>query len=133
MSTTHGGKNIQFRWFLEDDLLIIKNEKGRVHQYSLGEIVKILQWVEHKFSQDWFPLANNVAKLGKGTEKPGLGTAILEQSPGDISHAQGSSYLGVVLEEVGLLRWNGAKRGIKWKLVQSEIDRESIRRALTLK
>ena len=133
MSTTHGGKNIQFRWFLEDDLLIIKNEKGRVHRYSLDEIVEILQWLEQQFGQSWFPLANNVAKLGKGTEKLGLGTAILEQSPGDITHAQGSSYLGVVLEEVGLLRWNGAKRGIKWKLVQSEIDRESIRRALTLK
>ena len=32
------------------------------------------------------------------------------------TYAQGASYLGVVLEELGYLRWNGRSRGIGWRL-----------------
>ena len=54
-----------------------------------------------------FPLANNVQHLRDGTEKMGLGRAILDLKGSTISHAQGSSYLGVVLEECGIssLEW----------------------------
>ncbi len=33
-----------------------------------------------------------------------------------LPHAQGSSYLGVVLEEIGVFNWNGAKKGIQWRI-----------------
>ena len=59
-----------------------------------------------------------MALLGKEEEKNGLGTAILNHSPDDITHAQGSSYLGVVLEEVGVFQWNGEKRGIHWRILK---------------
>ena len=76
----------------------------------------IIQWLYENFQMDWFPLANNVELMHRGEERPGLGMAILKGTPHDISHAQGSSYLGVVLEEAGVLEWNGERRGIQWRL-----------------
>jgi len=70
------------------------------------EVFDIMNWLTEKFGLGWFPLANNVEKLWQGTDVDGLGVAILRQRPGDISHAQGASYLGVVLEHAGILEWN---------------------------
>ena len=112
MSVTHG-KRVHFQWEVDHNQLKIINQRGKAHNYRLDEIVAILDWLSKEFGQRWFPLANNVAKLGKGTKKPGLGTAILDQAPGDITHAQGASYLGVVLDEVGIFSWNGVSLGIK--------------------
>jgi len=131
MSYTHGGKHIHFEWGLENDLLTIVNENGRIHKYHLDEIIKIIQWLKEEFGDNWFPLANNVAKLGDGTEKNGLGVAILEQAPGDITHAQGASYLGVVLEQVGIFKWNGASRGIEWRFERKVNEREELRKLLS--
>ena len=131
MLRTHGGKSIQFDWCFEKDLLIIKNEKGRIHKYKLEDIFQILTWLEKEFGSNWFPLANNVEKLGNGTEKKGFGVAIIEYTPGDINHAQGASYLGVVLEHIGILEWNGKKWGIQWRLSLSSISKENIRSSIS--
>ena len=117
-SVTHGGNYKNFEWHVFDNIIFIKNEKGANHSYIISEVFEIIQWLKDTFGKEWFPLANNVELMGRGEEKDGLGTAILDLSPGDITHAQGSSYLGVVLEEVGIFVWNGAKRGIKWRIVK---------------
>jgi hypothetical protein len=118
MSLTHGGKKAKrFKWEYRDHQIIIKNENGRMHSYSVGEIYDIITWLAGKFGDGWFPLANNVQKLGDGTEIDGLGLAILHQRPKDITHAQGSSYLGVVLEEVKIFEWNGKAKGIEWRTI----------------
>jgi len=118
MSTTHGGRYKIFKWGLDGDKIYIKNEDGREHTYSLLETYEIINWLKNKFGKDWFPLANNVELMGRGEEKDGLGIAILNLSPNDITHAQGASYLGVVLEEIGIFEWNGAKKGIKWRIIK---------------
>jgi len=118
MSTTHGGRSKGFGWRLASNQIHIKNDDGREHFFSLSETYQIIQWLKGNFENNWFPLANNVELLGKGIEKNGLGKAILNYSPDDITHSQGSSYLGVVLEEVGLFQWNGEKRGIQWRIVK---------------
>jgi hypothetical protein len=118
MSTTHGGRKKGFGWRLNGNQIHIKNDDGREHVFSLSETFQIIQWLNGIFRNDWFPLANNVALLGSGEEKDGLGTAILSHSPDDITHAQGSSYLGVILEEIGVFQWNGEKRGIQWRIVK---------------
>jgi len=118
MLYTHGGKSRKFEWGFANDLLTIKNEFERIHVYPLREIYSILQWLESEFHNEWFPLANNVEKLGNGTERKGLGIAIYRQNPGDVTHAQGASYLGVVLESVRLFEWNGAKWGIQWRITR---------------
>jgi hypothetical protein len=132
MSSTHGGRSVSFQWHFENDLLTITNEKGRTHEYSLAEIVRTLRWLEDEFGEGWFPLINNVEKLGKGTEQKSLSVAILRQAPGDITHAQGASYLGVVLEEAEILKWNGAKRGIMWRLTDRTFKKEGIKRAFLI-
>jgi hypothetical protein len=92
----------------QEDYVKIKNENGRQEEYSVHEIFEVLNWLTDKFGLDWFPLANNVEKLGNETEVNGLGVAILQKRPRKISHAQGASYLGVVLEHVGILEWNNS-------------------------
>ena len=124
MLQTHGGKKVSFTWNLIGDVLVIENEKGRIHKYQLDEIVSIIAWLQNEFGDKWFPLANDVRKLGNGSEVAGLGTAILKQTPGDITHAQGSSYLGVVLDQIGVLKWNERKKGIKWQILKADINKD---------
>ena len=135
MSTTRGSekKAKQFKWWFEPDRkmvmiekMVIKNENPLHHSYSVEEIRAILGRLDHDFGGEWFPLANNVALLGKGTEKMGLGRAILEQGKRSVRHAQGASYLGVVLEECGYLVWNEKHWGIKWRIDRPHFDLEKL-------
>lgn len=118
MSVTNGGRAKQFKWEVVTPRIRIENAEGRVHEFELTEILEILNWLKLTFKGDWFPLANNVESLGNGSEKDGLGIAILNMNPNDVSHAQGSSYLGVVLQECGIFEWNNMKRGIEWRIVK---------------
>jgi|LGVF01.1.fsa_nt_gb hypothetical protein len=132
MLSTHGGKSKEFEWEYNcnRDRLFIENEDGRIHMFDLPEIMEIIDWLVERFGTNWFPLANNVQKLGDGTEKPGLGMAILSQRPKDITHAQGSSYLGMVLENVNIFQWNGAMKGIQWRMIKQDWDAAEIRQLL---
>ncbi len=134
MCVTHGyaGQCKQFNWVLQDDYVKIKNANGRQHEYSLSEILAVLMWLD-RFDGDWFPLANNVLKLGLDTEVDGLGVAILRQQPGNIGHAQGASYLGVVLDHVEILEWNGKHRGIQWRIIHPVQNLDELRRAIKAK
>jgi hypothetical protein len=119
MSVTRGGpsKGKRFRWHFDEgsQKVRIENEDRKdLHSYTVEEIQAILKAIYREFKQGYFPLADNVKHLGHGTEKMGLGRAILDLKGSTISHAQGSSYLGVVLEECGYLLWNGEHKGIQW-------------------
>jgi hypothetical protein len=130
MSHTRGGasKRKCFTWHcdLQLDRITTTSEDGTAHTYHIAEIQSIVQYLHSKFGDAFFPLANNVAKLGAGTEQRGLGTAILAQKPGDTTHAQGASYLGVVLEEAGYFEWNGRHRGIAWRLIDHDFSAETL-------
>ena len=132
MSETRGGerKRKRFEWWYvaEENKILIKKQEGerREHEYSVREIESILRRLESVFGDGFFPLANNVQKLANGTEREGLGTIILEQKPGDIYHAQGSSYFGVVMEECNYFEWNGKHVGIHWRLIDHDFTRETI-------
>ena len=130
LSETRGGinKRKKFRWIYdpEEKTLLITNEDGKSHEYTIKEIENVLRKIEAKFGSGYFPLANNVEKLANGSERLGLGTIILKQKPGDIYHAQGSSYFGVVMEECRYFEWNGKHRGIHWRLVDTDFNRESV-------
>ncbi|MBJ6749880.1 hypothetical protein [Geomonas anaerohicana] len=129
--TTHGGgKARRFSWACHGDLIAIVNEKGRTHTYHLDEVFRIYSWLFQKFDNGWFPLANNVKKLGGNEEIAGLGVAILSQRPGDIAHAQGASYLGVLLEDIGVLEWNLAKKGIQWRIIKRVQSLDALRAKL---
>ena len=134
MLMTHGGlKAKRFDWVLLNEFVKIENENGRQVEFSLSEILAILNWLTEKFGNGWFPLANNVEKLGHNEEADGLGVAILRQSPKNISHAQGSSYLGVVLEHAGILEWNNKPRGIEWRIIRKVQTLDELRVVLNKK
>ncbi len=126
MAVTRGGINRkrQFHWRFDENSqrVEIENENGLKHSYSSQEIQNILSKLYSEFEYNFFPLANNVEHLGNGTERRGLGMIILEQPGANVYHAQGSSYLGVVLEESGYLEWNWQHRGIAWKLKDSDFS-----------
>ena len=113
---TRGAKEKSFSWEWDGKTLDIRRENGHHDEFSIKELHRILKSLEDQFQTGWFPLANNVAKMPKGTEKPGLGMTIFKIRPGDTTHAQASSYLGVVFEELGLTTWNGESKGIEWRL-----------------
>jgi hypothetical protein len=131
-SETHGYRSKKFAWefVAGPERLQIESVAGIEHNFSLGEIQRVLERLDEQFGKEFFPLGNNVEKLGNGTEVQGLGTTILEQRPRDVTHAQGSSYLGVVLEECEYFEWNGEKQGIKWRLIRKDLNRASISAAL---
>lgn len=129
-SVTHGHRSRKFEWSVKGDALFIQNESGIQHTYVLEEVLSILRSLSKEFGKEWFPLANNVEEMYHGDEKPGLGMTIYNMNPGDTLHAQGSSYLGVVLEEVGILEWNREKRGIFWRLLNYPDGRSTLKKIL---
>ena len=134
MLMTHGGRRAKrFDWAFSNDYVRIKNENERQEEYSLAEIFAVLDWLTQRFGADWFPLANNVEKLWHNEEADGLGVAILRQQPRNISHAQGSSYLGVVLEHVGILEWNNRQRGIEWRIIRQAQTLDELRKTMDIK
>ena len=116
---TRGGptKGKCFRWYWDGKTLHIhrENPKRQQDEFPRAELEKILEDLEGQFHSGWFPLANNVEKMPKGTEKPGFGMTIFKIRRVTM-HAQASSYLGVVFEQIGLATWNGKCRGIEWRL-----------------
>lgn len=131
---THGGHRAKrFDWVFRNDFVIIKNENGRQEEYSIAEILAVLSWLTDRFGVAWFPLANNVEKLGRNEETDGLGVSILRQYPGNIIHAQGSSYLGVVLEYAGILEWNNKHRGIEWRIICQTRTLDELRKVIDKK
>ena len=127
VSATHGGRARRFKWFYWGEELVIESESGPKRTYSFDEIRAVLSGIQTEFGENWFPLANNVEKMYRGTEIPGLGMAVYRLRPGDIRHAQGASYLGVVLDEVGILEWNRRSRGISWRLLVDPEEPEALR------
>ena len=135
MSFTHGspGKRKRFTWRFDIHAgeLFIVNEDGRQWLYSLEEIKEIVLRLEGRFSSRFFPLSGNITVHGRLIEQDGFGTAILDVLPGDFARLTGASYLGVVLEESGVLQWNGKSRGIGWSLVESELSATELRHRLS--
>lgn len=126
MRVTHGGRARRFEWSFRDGEIQIQSESGIHHQFTTNEILQIIRELDSSFGNEWIPLGNNVEKLYSGTEKLGLGTAIYRRRPGDTLHAQGASYLGVLLEEIGVFRWNGMIKGIAWRIENRVADLETL-------
>ena len=117
---THGcgKKSKSFSWRWDGQTLHIHREKDWLHdEFQLAELAEILKSLEDQFGSGWFPLANNVERMSKKTEKRGFGMTIFRGRPGDgTMHAQASSYLGVVFESLELATWNKRCIGIEWRL-----------------
>ena len=116
---TRGVKGVSFRagYDAGSATITLYNHHGRADVFSINEIYQIIVDCYSLFNDKWFPLANNVEKLGNNNEKEGLGKSILKQRPGNTTHAQAASYLGPFLEHIGIFKWNQKRKGICWKIV----------------
>ena len=85
--------------------VIIKNEKDRDIEFTFDEINEIIDSLNKKFEYNWFPLSNNVVKVQNHTAEEGLGKTIYNLT-NNINKAQGASYLGPFLEEIGLMKFS---------------------------
>lgn len=109
---------IRFRYEYTNGNILIVNENSREHQFKSHKTEEILVSIYKQFGKDWFPLANNVEKLGNDMEIPGLGMTILNSYPGNITKAQAASYFGPVMEDMGIFEWNQKHMGIAWRLIR---------------
>jgi len=111
---TLGGKARAFTWHIDDRsvLIIDRTDTGIRDVFPLEELLALLKELEKDFGTEYFPLANNLAKLAKGIEVSGLGQIIYSMTT-NITKAQSASQLVVILKECGILKWNGHKKGIK--------------------
>lgn len=116
--TTRGSnaQAVSFNYEYTDSHILIRTENNREHLFEDYKAEEILTSLYRQFRNGWFPLANNVEKLGKSNEISGLGMTILGAYPGNTTLAQAASYFGPVMEDMGLFEWNGKNRGIKWRL-----------------
>lgn len=130
MATTRGSvsRRRQFSWTYnpQSKSLVAINDRHRSLSFEVDKVVEILAHLKDQFGDDFFPLANHVVLLSRGEEKPGFAATILQSYPGDLTRAQGASYLGVMLEELGYFEWNKKSLGIAWRLVSGEINRSTL-------
>lgn len=116
---TTRGKGISFTWQNEGGIIKIDSEKMQ-HQYTHQEVINALGWLNVRFKANAFPLANNVETLYRETEKDGLGKALYSVKK-ETSFAQGASYLGVVLEQLGIFELISS-RPIEWRLTEPYVE-----------
>lgn len=112
-TTRGGGKAKQFFCQFGEGEIKILSERIE-HRYSYFEVFSAIGWLVGKFGSEPFPLANNVAKLPNGEERNGLGKSLYAVKK-ETKFAQGSSYLGVVLERVGVFEYV-AGGPISWRI-----------------
>lgn len=111
---TLGSKSKVFKWAIvpEEGLTIYRqfSTGEQVDVFSLNEIEQIIHFAANK---GIVPLANNVEKLHRGTEKVGLGSYIysLEKS---ISKAQAMSQFAAIMVHSGVFGYNGAMRNMEF-------------------
>jgi len=110
------GRGRKFRYEYSNECIVMTNENNRIEWFEKQKAEEILTSLHRQFGNNWFPLANNVEKLGNGTEIPGLGRTILDAYPGNISKAQAASYFAPIMEDLGLFEWNGRSHAIAWRV-----------------
>lgn len=117
--TTLGGKKKEFLWrinFEKNQIEVDRIEANIQDIFSFEEIMKILEMLKANFNDQAIPLGNNVEKLKNNDEQKGIGQTIYDVCSDEgtkrIIKAQGASQLAPILEQCGILSWNGKSKGI---------------------
>ena len=118
---TLGAKGKSFKWIFDSrNGITIRRQFSigdRVDIFSRNEIEQIIQFTINNGN---IPLANNVEKIYKGTEKIGLGSFIYNQFTKDISKAQAASQLATILVKTGIYDYNGLMRNMEFWIKNSD-------------
>lgn len=118
---TLGGKSKIFNWRVDENFNIVINRtiNGVIREKTISE--KELNYINNYVADDkWTDLANNVEKLKKNVEKEGLGKYLYNNLNWSISDSQLASHICAIFIGLGIWRYNGKKRGIKF--IRKEAD-----------
>lgn len=118
-ATRGKGKSVPFKWRNIDGKIEIHSESEQYHEYSHTEILTALGWLQGRFKTSPFPLGNSVSNIGNETEKDGLGRALYVIKK-NTTFAQGASYLGVILEQMGIFEF--VSHPITWQFAKKDQD-----------
>lgn len=116
---TRGYQSKGFTWRYSEnrDAILIRRKNESQDVFPVHEIFSILHRLHDEFGGDYIFLRNNVARLGNGTERPGLGMTIMAaHQNANTTHGQAASYLGPVLETLEFFLWNNQQTNIGWVL-----------------
>lgn len=117
-STTFGGKAKSFWWRVDENLNILVMRKFNGLKYKNFKLIRKeeLQKIDNYMNgKEWVDLANNIEKIGNGTEKDGLGKYLFQSLGWKAGDAQLASHLGVIFTLSGAWSFNGSKKGIQFK------------------
>ena len=131
-SDTRGGKAKTFAWHFDATTESIQIDRGFGNPvvFTAELLFSVIHDLYDHFGSDWYPLANNVEKIGNGTEIRGLGSSIYSVTK-DTANAMAASQLGVILEKLGIFEWNNKVKGIAWRLcVEPPASIDDLRMAL---
>ncbi|WNQ09615.1 hypothetical protein MJA45_18510 [Paenibacillus aurantius] len=113
---TLGAKQKRFEWYIDSSNNV--SVKRDFHEYSFSaELISAI----HNFvkSHPDTPLANNVSKLGNGTEVEGIGKFILESLELTVAEAQLASQLAAIFCKSGVWISNGKVRGMRFSSLKA--------------
>jgi len=115
-SQTLGVKQKAFSWRIDASGNIFikrKFKKGRfprIDKISFSHLEKLCRFME---DLEWKDLANDAAKLYKGTEKDGIGKFMYKLRH-EVPYAQLSSQLAAIFYHAEVWKWNEKKRGMRF-------------------
>lgn len=109
------GRNCKFNATLDNPKIQFDKAAEGNFEIDLAVIQKALLWLaERHGTVEFFPLDVS-AELPNGKAENGLGTAIYEVSTERFNPPDGSC-IASLLTKIGVLEWNGARRGAKFRI-----------------
>jgi hypothetical protein len=109
------GRNCEFNATLDKYSIQFEKAVGSKFEIDLAVIQKALLWLAERYGNiEFFPLDVS-AELPYNNSENGLGTAINEVSTERFNPPDGSC-IASLLTKIGVLEWNGARRGAKFRI-----------------
>jgi hypothetical protein len=109
------GRNCEFNARLDNSTIQFEKAAQGGFEIDLAVIQKALLWLVERYGTiEFFPLDVS-AELPYNNAENGLGTAIYEVSTERFNPPDGSC-IASLLTKIGVLEWNGARRGAKFRI-----------------
>lgn len=127
-SQTLGVKQKAFSWRIDGHGNIFIKRKfrrgrfPRIDKISCNHLDRLCRFME---DMEWKDLANDAAKLYKGTEKDGIGKFMYRLRP-EVSYAQLSSQLAAIYYHSEVWKWNERKKRMQFLLLSGDWQKKTM-------
>lgn len=107
-----GRKATEFTWAVKKNSIVFAAKTKKTQgQFSSEQVIAMLAWLFGRFGYSYFPLENTVNNMPIKRARAGFGKAA-RLSKVVPAH---TSYLGSILEDLGMLQPNDSSAKIEWK------------------